>query len=174
MDKKIYWKDMFKISGVIFAILVFVVLVACQSKADEAKAPNFSLLNLQGDLVSLSDYKGKVVLLNFFATYCPPCRIEMSDFVELQRKYGPKGFVVLAISVDQNPHIVLPRFVEAMRLNFPVLIATSKVLEDYGDIYALPVTFIIDRDQKIMKRFLGMVTKDMVEPLIEKALGISH
>ncbi len=171
MDKRIYVKEIFKVSGIIFAILVFVVLVACQSKADDARAPNFSLLNLQGDLVSLSDYKGKVVLVNFFATYCPPCRLEMSDFVELQKEYGPRGFVVLAISVDQNPQIVLPRFAEAMKLNFPVLIATSKVIKDYGNIYGLPVSFLIDRDQKIMKRFMGMVTKDMLVPLIEKGLG---
>ncbi len=168
---KRYFLNTIKAATIILPMLLFVVLIACQSKADATKAPNFHLLDVNGNLVSLSDYKGKVVLLNFFATYCPPCRVEMRDFVKLQNKYGPKGFVVLAISVDQNPHIVLPRFVRAMRLNFPVLIATSKVIKDYGDIYALPVTFIIDRNQRIIKSFLGMVTEERIEPIIVKALG---
>ncbi len=169
--KRIYLKNIVKVSAVVLPLLFFIAAVACQSKADETQAPNFSLLNLQGDLVSLSDYKGKVVLVNFFATYCPPCRLEMTDFVELQKEYGPKGFIILAISVDQNPQIVLPRFIRAMKLNFPVLIATSKVIKDYGNIYGLPVTFVIDKDQRIMKRFMGMVTRDMLVPLIEKGLG---
>ncbi len=152
-------------------ITVVTLLPACQGEADESHAPDFTLLNLTGNTVNLSDYRGKVVLLNFFATYCPPCRMEMPDFVELQEKYGKKGFTVVAISVDNEPEKVLPSFIERLGLNFPVLLATTKVLRDYGNIYALPVTFILDRDHKIVKKITGMVNQDELDPIIEDLLS---
>ena len=165
---------MTSLKTVSFIILVcFVVLLpACQGKADdESHAPEFTLLNLSGDTVNLSDYRGKVVLINFFATYCPPCRMEMPDFVELQKKYGKKGFTVIAISVDNEPEKMLPPFIERLGLNFPVLLATTKVLKDYGNIYALPVTFVLDRDHKIAKKITGMVNKEELDPVIDDLLS---
>ncbi len=153
--------------------LTLTLLFACQSKADSNKAPDFTLLNLNGDTVSLTDYKGKVILLNFFATYCPPCRAEIPDFVKLQDRYGSKGFVVIGISVDPNGMQILPNFISKLRINYPVLLATNKVLRDYGNIDLLPTTFIIDREQKIIKQFTGMVTDSDVAPIIKKALGES-
>ncbi len=155
----------------VLLIAVVTLLPACQGKADESHAPDFTLLNLSGDTVNLSDYRGKVVLINFFATYCPPCRMEMPDFVRLQEKYGSKGFTVIAISVDNEPEKVLPSFIERLGLNFPVLLATTKVLKDYGNIYALPVTFVLDREHKIVKKITGMVNPDELDPVIEKLLS---
>ncbi len=157
--------------GLAIATLLLALLPACSSTASSQEAPDFTLLNLNGDEVHLSDYRGKVVLLNFFATYCPPCRMEMPEFVELQKEYGPKGFAVIAISVDEDGQRVLPPFIQRLGLNFPVLLATSKVIADYGNIYALPQTFIIDRDQRVVRHFTGMVTRAMIEPLIKDALG---
>ncbi len=160
--------------SICLALLVFLVTLmpACQGKADdESHAPEFTLLNLSGDTVNLSDYRGKVVLINFFATYCPPCRMEMPDFVELQKNYGQKGFTVIAISVDNEPQKMLPPFVERLGLNFPVLLATTKVLKDYGNVYALPVTFILDRQHKIVKKITGMVNKEELDPVIEELLA---
>ncbi len=154
-------------------VVLIALMPACQGKADESHAPDFSLLNLSGDLVNLSDYSGKVVIINFFATYCPPCRMELPDFVTLQKKYSRRGFTVLGISVDTEPEKILPPFVERMHINFPVLIATSKVLRDYGNIYALPVTFILDKDHKIYKKITGMVNQDELEPIIEELLSAS-
>jgi len=165
---------MSQIKSIFLVLLVsFVILLpACQGKADdESRAPDFTLLNLAGDTVNLSDYRGKVVLINFFATYCPPCRMEMPDFVKLQARYAGKGFSVIAISVDNEPQKMLPPFVERMGLNFPVLLATTKVLKDYGNIYALPVTFILDRDHKIVKKITGMVDQEELEPVIEDLLA---
>ena len=159
----------FNILGLLLAIF-FVFLPACQGKTDTSHAPDFTLLNLAGDTVNLSDYKGKVVILNFFATYCPPCRMEMPDFVELQKEYGKKDFTVIAISVDNDGERVLPPFVERLGINFPVLLATSKVLADYGNIYALPVTFVLDKEHKIVKKFTGMINKDEMKPIIEGLL----
>ncbi len=168
-------KSKVKIHILFFVLgLFFIFLPACQGNTDNSHAPEFTLLNLAGDTVNLSDYKGKVVIINFFATYCPPCRMEMPDFVELQKRFGSKNFTVLAISVDNDGEKVLPPFVEKLGLNFPVLLATSKVLEDYGNIYALPVTFVLDKDHKIVKKITGMINKEELIPLIEKLLSTEN
>jgi peroxiredoxin len=162
-----------RIFNCVFLSLVGVILLtACQDNANPSKAPNFMLLNLQDELVNLSEYKGQVVLINFFSTNCPPCRIEIPDFIRLQDKYGPKGFAVIGISVDQDGKRILPGFVKALRINYPILIATSKVIKDYGNVYALPASFLIDRDHRILKHYTGMVTKHELEPIIVNALGI--
>ncbi len=152
-------------------ILFFAFLSACQGKTDTSHAPDFTLLNLAGDTVNLSDYKGKVVIINFFATYCPPCRMEMPDFVDLQKQFGSQDFTVLAISVDNDGEKVLPPFIEKLGINFPVLLATSKVLADYGNIYALPVTFVLDKEHKIVKKIMGKINKEELTPLIKELLG---
>ena len=148
------------------------LLPACRDAVDPAGAPDFMLLNLQGESITLSDYRGKVVLINFFATYCPPCRIEIPDFVRLQDRYASKGFTVIGISVDQNGERILPGFVRTLGIQYPVLLATSKVIKDYGNIYALPVSFLIDRDHRIIRHYTGMITEKELEPVIIKALGI--
>jgi thiol-disulfide isomerase/thioredoxin len=114
------------------------------------------------------------VLINFFSTNCPPCRLEIPDFVFLQNQYGSKGFAVIGISVDRNGKRILPRFAQALRINYPILLATSKVISDYGNIYALPASFLIDRDHRIIKHYTGMVTKAELEPIIVNALGINE
>ncbi len=153
------------------ACLVLLILMpACQGKTEMSQAPEFTLLNLSGDTVNLSDYKGKVVLINFFATYCPPCRMEIPDFIKLQKEFGPAGFVVIGISVDNDGEQVLPPFVERLGINYPILLATTKVLRDYGNIYALPVTFILDRDHRIVQKITGMVDEDELRPVIEELL----
>lgn len=155
--------------SIVFSLVL--VLFACQSKADSNKAPDFTLLNLQGDTVTLDDYKGKVIVLNFFATYCPPCRAEIPDFVKLQEEYRNKGLIVIGISVDSNGMLILPTFINRLGINYPILLATNKVLKDYGNIDILPTTFIIDRQQRIIKQYTGMITRADVTPVIEKALG---
>ncbi len=152
------------------ALLTIACVSACADNADSSTAPDFTLLNLQGETVSLADFKGKAVLVNFFATYCPPCRAEIPDFVDLQKKYRAKGFVVIGISVDENGPFVLPPFIQALDINYPVLMATSKVIADYGNIYALPQSFMLDTRHRIVKHFMGMVTREDLEPLIKEAL----
>ncbi|MDA8161680.1 MAG: TlpA disulfide reductase family protein [Desulfobacteraceae bacterium] len=164
-------KNAIKTAVISLFLIAMVMFSACGSSASAAKAPDFTLLNLENKPVSLSDFKGKVVLLNYFATYCPPCRAEIPDFIGLQTKYAAKGFTVIGISVDDDWQKVLPSFTKALKINYPVLIATPKVLKDYGDIYALPSTFIIDRQGDVVKNYVGMVTTDEVEPVILKAVA---
>jgi cytochrome c biogenesis protein CcmG/thiol:disulfide interchange protein DsbE len=155
--------------------LLFFTATGCNGNTghggDMTTAPDFTLLDLNDEPVSLSDFRGQPVLVNFFATYCPPCRMEMPDFVKLVKKYGSSGFTVIAISVDQNPKQLLPPFISSLNLNFPVLVATSRVLEDYGDVYALPASFMLDRNHRIIKHFRGMVTEEDLIPLIESSIG---
>jgi cytochrome c biogenesis protein CcmG/thiol:disulfide interchange protein DsbE len=157
----------------VLLFLVWTILLsACQGNTDPSKAPDFTLLNLHDESVNLSEYKGRVVLINFFATNCPPCRAEIPDFICLQDKYGSKGFAAIGISVDQNGKRILPGFVKASGINYPILLATPKVIEDYGNVYALPVSFLIDRNHRILKHYTGMVTRHELEPAIADALGI--
>ncbi len=155
---------------VVTGLLFLIFMPACQGKSEVSSAPDFTLLNLAGNTVNLSDYNGKVVLINFFATYCPPCRMEIPDFVKLQQEFSKKGFTVIGISVDNDGERVLPPFVERLEINYPVLLATTKVLKDYGNIYALPVTFILDRNHKIVKKITGMVNEEELRPIISKLL----
>ncbi len=166
-------REMIHLSLVLFLGLILVT--SCHAQQDKnmdsgPKAPDFALQNIYGKTIHLSDFKGKVVLLNFFGTYCPPCRMEIPGFVALEKKYGPKGFQVIGVSVDQNPMMVLPRFIQAFNINYPVLAATNKVLQDYGNIYAIPVSVLISKDQRVIKRYVGMVSEKTLEPLIVKAL----
>jgi peroxiredoxin len=148
------------------------LMPACQSNADSQKAPDFTLLNLENKTVSLSDFKDKVVMINFFATYCPPCRMEIPDFVKLQARYEKEGFSVIGITVDDNPTVLLPPFIQRLGINYPVLQATSRVLQDYRNVYALPRTFILDRKHHIIRDYTGMVSEEEIEPVIKKALGL--
>ncbi len=153
-------------------LFCLVLLPACQSSADSQKAPDFTLLDLHNKTVRLSDFDNKVVMINFFATYCPPCRMEIPDFVKLQKKYEKEGFTVIGITVDENPTVMLPPFMERLGMNYPVLQATNKVLQDYRNVYALPRTFILDREHHIIRDYTGMVTEEEIEPIIKQALGL--
>ncbi len=162
--------------SLIILFFCIVLMPACQSSADSKngghKAPDFTLLDLKNRTVTLADFKNKVVLINFFATYCPPCRMEIPDFVELQKKYEKEGFSVVGIDVDSNPSMVLPPFIQRFGINYPVLMGTSKVIQDYGNVYALPRTFILDRDHNIIRDYTGMISSEEAEPVIRKALGL--
>ena len=155
---------------IFFPLFAFMLLVSCSGNSNPSRAPNFTLLDLEDHVVKLSNFRGKVVLLNFFATYCPACRYEIPGFVRLQDEFGPKGFQVIGVSVDENGEEILPYFIGQMGINYPVLLATSKVIRDYGNIYALPQSFLIDRNQTIIEHYTGMITEKELKPVIEKAL----
>src|ERR1017187_3775000 len=105
------------------------------------QAPDFDLPTLDGRRVKLSDFRGKAVLLNFWATWCPPCKIEMPWFVELQKQYGKDGLVVLGVAMDDTEPPKIAEFAHEMGVNYQVLLGTDKVSDDYGDVQYLPTTF---------------------------------
>ena len=117
-------------------------------------APDFSLQALNGTPLSLSEYKGKVVLVNFWATWCDPCRREIPRFVDLQNKYADRGLQIVGISLDDDAKAV-PPFYQEYKMNYPVAIGNDKLAESFGNVLGLPVNFLIDRDGRIAARHLG-------------------
>ena len=117
-------------------------------------APNFTLKTVDGKEVSLKDFKGKVVLINFWATWCPPCREELPLFEKIYEKYKDKGFVILAINTDpENLKDFLKDF--GVKITFPILIGDDRILDLYP-VRGLPTSFLIDREGKIVKVRLGI------------------
>jgi cytochrome c biogenesis protein CcmG/thiol:disulfide interchange protein DsbE len=134
-------------------------------------APDFALASLDGKTLKLSDYHGKAVLLNFWATWCEPCKIEMPWFVDLQKKYGPQGLQVLGVAMDDAPVKDISDFSQKMGVNYPIVIGKEEVGTQYGGVQYLPSTFYISRDGKIIDRVFGLVSRSEIEANVQKALG---
>ena len=118
-------------------------------------APAWKLADLDGKPVSLADFKGKVVILDFWATWCAPCRDEIPGFVDLQKKYADKGLVVIGVSLDEEGAAFVQKFVKQHGVTYPVVLGNQEVAAAYGDSDALPTTFIIDREGKVVKGHRG-------------------
>lgn len=134
-------------------------------------APDFSLTSLDGSTLKLSSYKGKAVLLNFWATWCEPCKVEMPWFVDLQKKYGPQGLQILGVAMDDSGAKDISDFAKKMGVNYPIVIGKEAVGDEYGGLPYLPSTFYIDRDGKVVDRVFGLVSRSEIEGDIQKALG---
>ena len=143
---------------------------ACAPNAKPANL-NFTLKDLNGNDVTLSAYKGKVILLDFWATWCGPCKVEIPGFIELYTRYRSQGLQVLGFDVDDSIPI-LKRYVQQMNMNYPVLIGQGRedVLEAYGPMIGLPTTVIISRDGKICSRHTGLTEKATFEEAIKALL----
>jgi cytochrome c-type biogenesis protein len=145
---------------------------AAASDAPTIKAaPDFTLTSLEGKNISLTDYRGKAVLLNFWATWCGPCKIEMPWFVELQNQYGAQGLQIVGVAMDDSSKEDIAKFVKDMGVNYPVLIGKEAVGDAYGGVPALPESFFISRDGKIVDRIMGLEGKAEIEDAIKKALN---
>jgi peroxiredoxin len=133
-------------------------------------APDFELTALDGKKVKLSDLRGKAVLVNFWATWCGPCKIEMPWLVDLQQRYSAKGLVVLGISVDEGSTDKIAAYAKEMGVNYTVLRTTDAVSDSYGGIDGLPTTFYVNRNGVIIGQAAGLVSKDTIEDDINRAL----
>jgi thiol-disulfide isomerase/thioredoxin len=134
-------------------------------------APGFTLKTLDGKTVSLSDYKGKAVLVNFWATWCGPCKLEMPWLIDLQKKYAAQGFTVLGISEDDGPVKDVADFAAKMNVNYPVLMADDKVSKTYGGVDYLPTSYYIGRDGKVVAEIGGLISESEIEAKIQKILA---
>lgn len=144
------------------------------AKVKGAVAPDFALTDVAtGKIVRLSDFKGKAVLLNFWATWCPPCKVEIPWFVDLQKQYGDQGLVVLGVAMDDAQQQEIAAFAQNMGVNYPILLGTNEVSDTYGGVEALPTTFYIGRDGKIVDRVFGLRSHREVEEQVKAALGTS-
>jgi peroxiredoxin len=148
--------------------------VAERDNLDGKPAPEFALQSLDGATVHLSDFRGKAVLLNFWATWCQPCKIEMPWFEDLQKQYGTQGFQVIGIALDDASKEDIAKFTKEMGVNYPILLGKESVGSAYGGVQFLPSTFFIDRQGKIVARVFGLKSKSEIEGDIKTALGQSR
>ena len=133
-------------------------------------APAFTLKGGDGQPVSLADYKGKVVIVNFWATWCAPCKIEIPWFVEFQRTYKDRGFSVLGLSLDEDGWDAVKPYAERRKINYPNALATEELRLLYGGVENLPTSFIIDRQGRIAATHVGLVSKSTYQKAIESLL----
>jgi cytochrome c biogenesis protein CcmG/thiol:disulfide interchange protein DsbE len=132
-------------------------------------APEFTAANIDGQQLDLSAYRGKVVLLDFWATWCVPCRDEIPQFVNFQKKYGDQGLQVVGISMDDGPGPVR-EFYQKFKMNYPVAMGTAKIGEMYGGVMGLPINFLIDREGRIYSKHIGATDMSVYEKEISTLL----
>jgi cytochrome c biogenesis protein CcmG/thiol:disulfide interchange protein DsbE len=140
------------------------------SAAARKTAPEFVLKDAEGKDVKLSDYRGKVVLLDFWATWCGPCRIEIPWFSEMERQKKNQGFAVLGVSMDDDGWKVVKPFISEMKMNYRVLLGNDQIAKDYGGLDALPTTFVIDREGKIAFVHVGLASRKDFDEVIDDSL----
>lgn len=128
-------------------------LVKVSSESKVAK--DFTLMNMQGESVSLSQYRGKVVILNFWATWCPPCREEMPSMERLYQKYQEQGLVMLAVNVEENGKKAVSQFLQKTPYSFPILLDSEGVVQNGYGVFRFPESFIIDRNGVVVKKIVG-------------------
>jgi thiol-disulfide isomerase/thioredoxin len=133
-------------------------------------APAWQVTTLDGKTVGLEQLKGKVVVVDFWATWCGPCVHEIPGYIELQKKYADRGLVVVGLSLDENGAAVVSKFAAARGMNYPVALATPEIINAFGGIESIPTTFLIDRAGQIRHRKLGAMTTADYEQLIVSLL----
>jgi cytochrome c biogenesis protein CcmG/thiol:disulfide interchange protein DsbE len=135
-------------------------------------APEFTLKTLDGKEMKLADLRGKAVLLNFWATWCGPCKIEMPWFEKLQATYGPQGLQVIGVAMDDASPQEIAKFAkDEVHVTYPILLGTEAVGTEYGGIEFLPTTYFIDRNGKIVERAFGLKGRGELEDDVKLALG---
>lgn len=135
-------------------------------------APDFTLKTLDGKSITLSDLRGKAVLLNFWATWCEPCKVEIPWFVDLQKQYGGQGLEIVGVAMDDNPSPQkIEAFTKQLGVNYTVLIGNDAVGDLYGGIENLPTTYYVGRDGKIVQRVVGLVGRKDTEEHIKTTLA---
>jgi len=139
---------------------------------DRKVAPDFNLKDANGQAVKLSDYKGKVVLLNFWATWCGPCKVEIPWFADFEQRYRDKGFAVLGVAMDDEGWEVVKPYSEKAKINYRLVIGNDQLAELYGGVESLPTSFIVDKEGRVAKAHVGLVSKSDYENEIKELLGL--
>ena len=153
--------------------------VAGHDAAAGTPAPEITLKDLEGKQLALSQYKGKVVLVNFWATWCEPCQVEIPWLIEMQQKYAAKGFTVFGIAMDEDGAKVVTPWVEKERfevngsksqMNYPIVIGDDAAADKFGGLLGYPTSVLISRDGKVIKRITGIISYDEISKSIESQL----
>ena len=144
---------------------------AKMEEAGRKPAPNFTLKDENGQNVSLADYKGKVVLLNFWATWCGPCGVEIPWFEQFEQQLKSQGFAVLGVSMDEDGWSAIKPFIAARKINYRVVLGNDSVGQLYGGVDSLPTTFIIDREGRLAYTHVGLAGKNEYLSEIQRLLA---
>jgi len=178
------------IGWIVFVIVAIVALVSAPYAARRAglvhevvkpdlltgkPAPEFGLASLEGKTIHLSDYRGKAVLLNFWATWCAPCKVEIPWFEELQKQYGPQGLQIVGVATrDESSPQEIAEFAKKIGVNYPILVGNEAVASAYGGVPFLPSTFFINREGKVVGKIFGVRGRSEIEAEIKLCLGEAH
>jgi peroxiredoxin len=145
--------------------------VANSARAEQTTmSPDFLLQSLDGRSVKLSDFRGKTVLLNFWATWCAPCRVEMPALIDLYEKYRARGVEIIGISMDDGAQERVASFVKEMKVNYPILLGNQSVANLYGGLRLLPQTVFVTRDGQVRQTIIGIGERKNLEASIEQLL----
>jgi len=152
-------------SGGIFPTLLLLAIAAptAMGESSPTAAPAFSLRDLDGKTLRLAEFKGRPVVLDFWATWCQPCRASMPHLNSLHEKYGKRGLTVLGLSVDDGGPIRVRRFADHLGVKFRLAMADERVLDQYGPIRSIPTTFFIDRRGQVVRRVVGYIDPETME-----------
>lgn len=145
--------------------------IKIKKEGQRKRAPQLELKDSEGRTVRLSDYAGKVVLLDFWATWCAPCRTAIPWLIELSKKYEPDGLVVIGISMDEEGWDVVKPLIAEMQIVYPVVIGNPRVAYLYGGVEALPLAFFVDRSQRVAAIHLGPASRKEYEKVIKALLN---
>lgn len=156
-------------SGIIVALLIALGTntVVAQTRS---VAPDFTLKTADGKAITLSKLKGKVVLINFWATWCGPCRAEIPGFLEVYKKYRTRNFEIIGISLDNSGWKVVNPFVEKYKIDYPIVLGDDSLVKAYGNFNAIPTTFLVDKKGNIVEEHVGYLSKEDLEKKLKPLL----
>lgn len=159
------------LQGIILAAMIFAFSPA-SVLGQKTVAPQFALKDLNGRTVRLSNYRGKVVLINFWATWCPPCRAEMPDLVRLQRQHAKEGLQIIGITYPPETEDRVRRFARSLKVNYPIILGTRQLLARFSSEDNLPLTVVINRDGTVSEIISGILLRkefeEKIQPLLVK------
>lgn len=184
ISTKLYANVMNKINAIFFVLLLSAAMLSCSgtekkdesSKNKDEKAglgtfPDVTFTTMRGEELSISDLRGKVVFVNFWATWCAPCRREIPDFISFQKKYGGDNFTILGVSLDEQGFEVVEPYAKEMGINYPLVVDNQNLGDKLGGIYAVPTTYFLDEEGNITGRKIGYFPEDQMKKQIDKMVN---